>query len=69
MSVFGGLGSEEGMRIALRILAGFIAGCFLMLMGGLIEKKTRITILAQWLGIASLAAIVAFVIFAALILS
>lgn len=68
MSVFGDLNSVEGLRIGIRILGVFVAGCFLMLIGGLIEKKTKMNVLAQWLGIASLAAIIIFVIFAALLL-
>jgi hypothetical protein len=68
MSVFGDFNSVEGLRIGIRILGAFVAGCFLMLMGGLIEKRTRLPLLAQWLGIASLAAVIIFVIFAALLL-
>jgi hypothetical protein len=58
----------EKLRIGIAILGMFIGACVLILAGGVIERRTRLTSMATWVGIIVLAAVLAFVIYAALVL-
>ncbi|MDP2743804.1 MAG: hypothetical protein Q8P00_01905 [Dehalococcoidia bacterium] len=58
----------EKLRIGITVLGMFVGACVLILAGGVIEKRTKLSSLATWIGIIILAAILAFVIYAALVL-
>ncbi|MBM2831303.1 MAG: hypothetical protein HW414_355 [Dehalococcoidia bacterium] len=58
----------EKLRIGIAILGMFVGACVMILAGGVIEKRTKLSSLATWIGIIILAAILAFVIYAALVL-
>jgi len=58
----------EKLRLGIAILGMFIGACVLVLAGGVIEKRTKLSSLTTWTGIAALAAILVFVVYAAVVL-